>query len=195
VGGQRHASAALPPGKSRYPLYRRLGRPQGRSGKVRKISPPSGFDPRTVQPVESRYTGCAVPAHTTSWGVSVNWLQTSVLWDVTPCSLGYNYWWFGYADITCWVEGLLVLRYHTAVRYITECRVWYLNAMRISNILNSVLGFMFTPSQHHWWLMLNVMLYFTFMDPCILNQCQLLSNKMRLYTVYYISVNCSTCFG
>ena len=25
VGGQRHAPAALPPGKTRYPLYRRLG--------------------------------------------------------------------------------------------------------------------------------------------------------------------------
>ena len=28
--------------------------PQGRSGQVRKISPPPGFDPRTVQPVASR---------------------------------------------------------------------------------------------------------------------------------------------
>jgi hypothetical protein len=28
----------LPPGKTRYPLYRRLGGPQGRSGQVRKIS-------------------------------------------------------------------------------------------------------------------------------------------------------------
>jgi hypothetical protein len=45
------------PGKeTRYPLYRRLGGPQGRSGRVRKISPPSGFDPRTVQLVASRYT-------------------------------------------------------------------------------------------------------------------------------------------
>ena len=30
--------------------------PQGRSGLVLKISPPPGFDPRTVQPVASRYT-------------------------------------------------------------------------------------------------------------------------------------------
>ena len=44
------------PGKTWYPLYRRLGGPQGRSGLVRKISPPPGFDPRTVQPVASRYT-------------------------------------------------------------------------------------------------------------------------------------------
>ena len=27
VGGQRHAPAALPPGKARYPLYTRLGGP------------------------------------------------------------------------------------------------------------------------------------------------------------------------
>jgi hypothetical protein len=43
VGGKRHALAALPPGKTRYPLHRRLGSPQGRSGQVRKISPPTGI--------------------------------------------------------------------------------------------------------------------------------------------------------
>ena len=43
VGGQRHAPAALPPGKTRYPLYRRLGGPQGRSGQAQKISPPTGI--------------------------------------------------------------------------------------------------------------------------------------------------------
>ena len=57
VGGQRHAPSALPPGKmTRFPLYRRLGGTQGRSGRVRKISPSPEFDPRTVQPVASRYT-------------------------------------------------------------------------------------------------------------------------------------------
>jgi hypothetical protein len=54
VGGQRHAPVALPPGMTRYPLYRRLGRPQGRSGLVLKILPPPGFDPRTVQLVVNR---------------------------------------------------------------------------------------------------------------------------------------------
>jgi len=43
VDGQRHAPTALPPGKTRYPLYWRLGGPQGRSGRVRKISPPTGI--------------------------------------------------------------------------------------------------------------------------------------------------------
>jgi hypothetical protein len=55
VGGQRHVPAALPLGKSRYPLYKRLGGHQGRSGRVRKISHPSEFEPRTVQPVASHY--------------------------------------------------------------------------------------------------------------------------------------------
>jgi hypothetical protein len=39
VGGQHHGQAVLSPGKTRYPLHRRLGGPQGRSGRVRKISP------------------------------------------------------------------------------------------------------------------------------------------------------------
>jgi hypothetical protein len=63
VGGQRHAPAALPPVMNRYPLYRRLGGPQGRSGRVRRISPPPGFDLRTVHLVASRYTDYAIPAH------------------------------------------------------------------------------------------------------------------------------------
>ena len=61
-GGEGSASRpgrSLPPGKTQYPLYRRLGGPQGRSGQVRKISPPPGFDPWTVQPVASRYTDYA----------------------------------------------------------------------------------------------------------------------------------------
>jgi len=61
VGGQRYAPAALLPGKTQYPLYRRLGGPQGRSGLVRKILPPTGFEPRTVWPIACRYT-CAVLA-------------------------------------------------------------------------------------------------------------------------------------
>jgi len=48
-GSASHSGRSLPSGKIRYPLYRRLGGPQGRSGEVRKISPPPGLDPRTVQ--------------------------------------------------------------------------------------------------------------------------------------------------
>jgi len=70
MSGQRHAPAAFPPGKTRYPLYNRyrvfpgVGGPQRRSEQVRKISPPPGFYPRTVQPVASRYTDYTISALT-----------------------------------------------------------------------------------------------------------------------------------
>ena len=56
-------SAALPgrtfpTGKTWYPLYRGLGGPQGRSGRAKNLAP-SGFDPRTVEPVVSSYTDWA----------------------------------------------------------------------------------------------------------------------------------------
>jgi hypothetical protein len=62
AGGQCHAPATLPQEKTQYPLYRRLGDPQGWSGLVQKISPWPGFDPWTVQPVASRYIDWAIPA-------------------------------------------------------------------------------------------------------------------------------------
>jgi hypothetical protein len=64
VVGQRYAPAALPPRReTQYPLYCSLGGPRSRSGRMRKVSSPSGFDPRTFQPLTGRYTDCAVPAH------------------------------------------------------------------------------------------------------------------------------------
>jgi hypothetical protein len=62
VGGQRHPSAALPPRKTLYPFYKRLGGPQSRSGQMRKISPLPGLDPQTSQPVACRYTDWVIPA-------------------------------------------------------------------------------------------------------------------------------------
>jgi hypothetical protein len=41
---------------ARHTSYRRLGGPQARPGKVRKISHPPGFDPRMDQPIASLYT-------------------------------------------------------------------------------------------------------------------------------------------
>ena len=54
---------SLYPGKTQYSLYRRLGWTQGLCERVRKISPSPEFDPRTVQPAESRYNELAVVAH------------------------------------------------------------------------------------------------------------------------------------
>jgi hypothetical protein len=51
-------SRTLPPGKTRYPFYRRQGGPQGRSERAKNLVP-SGSRSRTVQPVVSRYTDWA----------------------------------------------------------------------------------------------------------------------------------------
>jgi hypothetical protein len=48
--------------ETRYPLYRQMGGPRGRSGRVREISPRPKFEPRIVQPVASRYTDWAILA-------------------------------------------------------------------------------------------------------------------------------------
>jgi len=48
----------LPPGKTRYPFYGRLGEPQDRSGRAENLVP-TGIRSRTVQPVVSRYTDWA----------------------------------------------------------------------------------------------------------------------------------------
>jgi len=58
LGGEWSAARpgrTLPPGKTRYPLYRRLGGPQGRSGRTENLVP-AGIRSRTVQPVVIRYT-------------------------------------------------------------------------------------------------------------------------------------------
>ena len=60
---RREWSAARPgrtlsPGKTRYSLYRRLGGPQGRSGREENLVP-TGIRFRTVQPVVSCYTDWA----------------------------------------------------------------------------------------------------------------------------------------
>ena len=71
VGGQVHAPAVLPPGKENlYPLCRSLCGPQSRSGRVRKISPPSGYDPRTVQTVTNLYTVRAILTPVLGYSVS-----------------------------------------------------------------------------------------------------------------------------
>ena len=48
----------LPPGKTRYPFYRRLCGPQDRFGRTENLVP-TGIRSRTVQPLVSRYTDWA----------------------------------------------------------------------------------------------------------------------------------------
>ena len=60
-GGEwQHAPA--PPGKTRYPFYRRLGGPQGRSGRAENLVP-TGIRSRTVQPVAKSLYRLSYRAH------------------------------------------------------------------------------------------------------------------------------------
>ena len=49
--------------ETRQPIYRKLGGPQGRYGRMRKISPPPVFDPQNVHFAVSCYTNYAIVAH------------------------------------------------------------------------------------------------------------------------------------
>ena len=65
VGGQRHGPVALPTGnRTGTHCIRRLFRPQGRSGRMRKISIQPGFDPRTFQNVTCPYIDWVTSAPT-----------------------------------------------------------------------------------------------------------------------------------
>jgi hypothetical protein len=57
VGSTPRPGRFTPGKETQYPLYRMLVLSQGWSEGVRKISPPWGFDSRTVKLVASCYTG------------------------------------------------------------------------------------------------------------------------------------------
>ena len=110
---------SLPSGKTRYPLYRMLGGPQGRSGQVLKISPPPGFDPRTVQLVASRYTDYATRP---TFYVILSGKYLTVLSNVTFCYQKGDY-----------VVGLLVNRDGPGKENGCSCFVVVLQASYKSN--------------------------------------------------------------
>jgi hypothetical protein len=108
-------SGHFTPVKTRYPLYRGLGGPQGQSVRVRKISPPPGFffctitNPRTVQPVVSRYTNwatrpiqiCVTMVFITELrlveiphlknSLNLTWPKLTSLWVPFPCVVTVKY--------------------------------------------------------------------------------------------------------
>jgi hypothetical protein len=96
-GGEGSASCpccSLPLGKTRYPLYRRLGGPQSQSGQVWKISPPPGFDPQTVQPVASCYTDWntrPTESRVNPWNIlcSYSWLNAVFTFLKVHCMLNF----------------------------------------------------------------------------------------------------------
>ena len=125
-GGEWSAARSgrtLPPAKTRYSLYRRLGGPHGRSGRVENLVP-TGIRSRTVQPIVSRYTDWATRPLVMNWYLhyltykrssneQCGLLKITLLWNLKPCSLVDTCNDFGGACCLC-------LRYGRA----SLCRSW-----------------------------------------------------------------------
>ena len=72
-GGEWSAACpgrTLPPGKTQYPLYRRLGGPQGQSGQAENLVPTRIQSP-TVQPVARSLYWLSYPAHTCKYSLII----------------------------------------------------------------------------------------------------------------------------
>ena len=82
VGGQHQAPAALPLRKTRYPLYRRLGGFQGRSGRVRKISPPTGIRPPDRPARSESLYLLSYPGRSSLQGIGIQIFVSSVYMSV-----------------------------------------------------------------------------------------------------------------
>jgi hypothetical protein len=63
VGGQLHAPATLPPGKTPIPTAQEAGESPGKvcTSAENLTPPPPWFDPQTLQPVVNCYTDYTIP--------------------------------------------------------------------------------------------------------------------------------------
>ena len=117
VDSKRRTPAALRPGNIRYPLYRMLFGPQGRSGRARKISPPTGIRSPDRQACskslywlnyrgQTQNTGIAVLLHVEIHGLGFYGDETSELHE-TASSLRLLY---AFVHSLCSWSAMLVVR-------------------------------------------------------------------------------------
>jgi hypothetical protein len=96
VGGQRNTPAALPPIKTRYPLYRGWVGPRADLDRCGKSRPPPEFDSRSVQLGARSYTGRAISAHS-QWHIDHYYLsicEPFISSEYTVSNTGMvDYWW------------------------------------------------------------------------------------------------------
>ena len=85
VDGQRHAPAAFTSGKDPVPIVQEAGWAPGPVWKYAENLASPGFNPRTFQPVASRYTDYAIPAP-----ISVS--DVSKIWKVYGGNLQMEFW-------------------------------------------------------------------------------------------------------
>ena len=103
-----HPGCTVPLGRTQYPLYRRLGGPQGRSGWVENLIP-LGFDPWTIQPIVSRYTNWATQPTTTNSAFSKIYMYNNKLTNTHQ------------KDVKC-LQWLTLEHSKLTIIYISKCR-------------------------------------------------------------------------
>ena len=95
VGGQRHAPAALLTGKTRYPLCRRTGEPQGQLGEGGAENIASHRDSILDRPARSEsFTDYAIPAKlpfrlARGFGLKASRFRTRHEWSSRPVRTDY----------------------------------------------------------------------------------------------------------
>jgi len=97
----------LPPRKTRYPFYRRLGGPQGRSGRAENLVP-TGIRSRTVQPLVAIPT--ELPGLHYGQITTQNWITAPTLLEIplvnitqAICSRKMD-WWNIYLLCSKWMQ-------------------------------------------------------------------------------------------
>ena len=129
---QRHAPAALYPGKDPVPIVQEAGWAPGPvwTG-AENVAPPPGFDPRTVQPVASRYTDYATRPTRKVEVLRNHWRCGSVGFQrathvtssavphfVHPCFSGK-----ASLVLFCWLRVLALRTWHTRTGCTTDSRL------------------------------------------------------------------------
>jgi len=109
-----------PPGKIRYPFYRRLSGPQGRSGRAENLVP-IGIRSRTVKPVVSRYTDWA------TWSTNLIHTHTHIY--------TYIYIYFNIRSSTTQFIEYLFINIFCFARLYTKCNLTKAQMGRITKIL------------------------------------------------------------
>ena len=172
-GGEGSASRpgrSLPLGRSRYPLYRRLG-PGAGLDRCWKSCPPRGFDPRTVQPVVSRHTDWAT--RPTNWRNNIGKRKVLIVYTHSAWKL------FAWRD----TKLKFVCRLSRVLKFLclTELFEWH----------RSSFVFVFVSLSFCWFILRIFYIHGSVHRDSILVR----SNKMQQYAGVYLLQIYSTCFG
>ena len=159
----------LPPGKSRYPFYRRLGGLQGRSGRAENLVS-TGIRTQTVQPVVSHYTDWATRPITiiiiiiitcNAWEkvwMSRLWsLVAFKCWSVRNWSHILYHWTADLIFMHPWIHSL-------CFKLTNRFEFWSEMNLKISSQFLFVIGPSFAPTQRNHEIIIFIVIFFCFLN-------------------------------